>query len=198
MRIPAAVAVLAWFLGSAGAQVQHWSETPNETIWRTRYTNCDKGYAVDLPAGVVAHDSLPPNPNHGFLISTSNPGTTTEVTLENQRIIDVYDEYNAMEFSSARAFLRWDLKQIPNKEVLQVRDVMFQGLRAVEARYRVNAGDSSEVTEKLVIFRKPADLIYVLFLRTTRQHHSADSALFARIRAGFHLLPIPKGACLNQ
>ena len=194
----AVFAVVIWSVGIAGAQVKHWAITPNETIWRDRYTNCDKGYAVDLPAGVVAHASLPPNPNHGFLISASDPGTTLEVILENRRIVDVYDEYDSMEVGSARAYLGFVLKQIPIKTILQIREIMFQGLRAVEARYRVKANDSTELKEELIIYRKSGNLIYVLMLRTTAQHYTGDSALFAKIRAGFHLRPIPKGECSNQ
>jgi len=197
VRRPTAIAVLIWSVGSAGAQVQHWAETPSETIWRDRYTNCDKGYAVDLPAGVVAHASHPPNPNHGFLISARDPGTTAEVNLENQRIIDVYDQYDSMELGSARAYLDWELKQAPKRKVLQVREIMFLGFPAVEARYRVNADGSLRLKEELIIF-PGSDLIYVLMLSTTPQDHGRDSALFAHIRAGFHLLPIPTGECSNQ
>jgi hypothetical protein len=105
MHHPTVFAIVILFVGSAGAQVRHWTETPKETIWRSPYTNCDMGYAVDLPKGVVAHASLPPSPNHGFLISASVPGTTAEVTLEDQqRILDVYDQYDATELGSARVF----------------------------------------------------------------------------------------------
>jgi hypothetical protein len=198
MHHPTVFAIVILFVGNAGAQVRHWTETPKETIWRSRYTNCDMGYAVDLPKGVVAHESLPPSPNHGFLISASVPGTTAEITLEDQqRILDVYDQYDATELGSARAYVNWELQQIPNKKSLKVWEIMFRGLRATEARYRVDATDSSE----LVIYRKIAKenvgSIYVLSLRTTAQNYAGDSALFAQIRAGFHLLPLPKGACTN-
>jgi len=190
-----ATAILIWFVGSVGAQVHNWTETQNETIWRIRYTNCDKGYAVDLPPGVVAHGSLPPNPNHGFLISADDPHTTAKVGVENQRVVDVYDQFDAMELGSARAYLDWELKSIPNKEALRIREFGFQGLRAVDAGFRVSAGNFSEVREELIAFRK--GLIYVLMLRTTAQSYASDSALFAQIRAGFHLLPLPTGACSN-
>ncbi len=192
---PTVIAIVIWCVGSTGAQVRNWAETPNETIWRTRYTNCDKGWAVDLPAGVVAHGSLPPNPNHGFLISTANPGTTAEVDIENQRIIDVYDEYDAMELGSARAYLDWELKNIANKAVLQIRETMFQGLHGVQARYRVKAKDSVAVIESLIVLRK--GVVYHLLLRTTDRYYGSDSTLFAHIRAGFRLLPFPKGECVN-
>jgi hypothetical protein len=192
------IALVIWFAGTAGAQVRHWAETPNELIWRALYTNCDKGYAVRLPAGVVAHASHPPNPNHGFLISASNPGTTAEVTYEDPRVIGVFDEYDAAELGSARAYLDFELRNVPKKEDLQIQDTVFQGLHGVHARYRVNAKDTVHLNESLIVFRKREGLVYHLILQTTDKHYEADSALFAQIRAGFRLLTIPKGECSNQ
>jgi hypothetical protein len=187
--------ILICLAGKIGAQIPHWHETPDETIWRGRYTNCDKGWAVDLPPGVVAHDSLPPTPNHGFLISTVNPGTTSKVSLDDQRIIDIYDEYDAMELGSARGYLDWELKNTADKKALEVRETVLQGLRGVQARYQVKAGDSAQLMESLIFLRR--GVVYHLLLKTTDQHYKTDSALFARVRAGFRLLPFPKGACVN-
>jgi hypothetical protein len=178
-------------------------DTPTETIWRGRYTNCDKGWAVDLPTGVVAHGSLPPSPNHGFLISAVHPGTAAEVNLGDQRIIDVFDEYDAMELGSARAYLNWELKntldwQLKNtgdKHVLEIREVVLQGLRGVQARYALKQPGSAQIVESVVVLRR--GVVYHLLLKTTDQYYEPDSALFARIRAGFRLLPFPKGECVN-
>jgi hypothetical protein len=172
-------------------------ETPTETIWRNRYTDCDKGYAVELAKHVVAHGSLPPNPDHGFLISAADPATTAEVTLQNPRIIAVYDQYDAMELGSARAYLNWELTTLADKKILQIRGISFRGLPSVEGHFDVKAHGSMERREELVIYRKSGDLIYDLMLRTTDQYYTRDSAFFARMRAGFHLLPIPRGACIN-
>ena len=189
------VAILICLGNRIGAQSRHWTETPNETIWRGRYTNCDKGWAVDLPAGVVAHDSLPPSPNHGFLISNVNPGTTAEVKPEDPRIIDIYDEYDALDLGSARAYLDQELKDTGNKEVLERRDAVLQGLRGVGARYRIDGGDSAQVVENLIFVRQ--NVVYHLLLKTTQANYQTDSSLFVRIQAGFRLLPFPKGECIN-
>ena len=195
MRRSAVLAVLICLAGRVGAQVRHWAETPNETIWRGRYTNCDKGWAVDLPTGVVAHDSLPPSPNHGFLISAVHPGTAAEVNLGDQRIIDVFDEYDAMELGSARAYLDWELKNAGNKNVLEIRETVLQGLRGVQARYELKQRGSAQVVESVIVLR--GGVVYHLLLKTTDQHYEPDSALFARVRAGYRLLPFPKGECVN-
>ena len=70
---------------------------------------------VELPNGVAVHSGLPPMPNHGFLISVREQGTAASVTLADRRILDVYDQYDALELGSARAYLNWELRQIPNK-----------------------------------------------------------------------------------
>src|ERR1700733_13532969 len=86
-------------------QGKRWTETPNETIWRETYGNCDHGYFVDLPPGVVGHGAHSPTPNHGILISADNPGITTEVTLKEARLLDVYDSNDAAELGSPQAYV---------------------------------------------------------------------------------------------
>jgi len=189
------IALIGCYAGNAAAQSHHWSETPSETVWRDAYTNCDKGYSVDLPAGVIGHASLPPNPNHGFLISAADPGTTASVNVETQRIVGVYDQYDALELGSARAYLNWEIEAHPNWVVLETRKVRFGGLVAVSARYRVNAAGPPEVGKEIVLYRK--GVIYVILLRSTSQDQAADSALFDKIKAGFRLLPFPRGECSN-
>ena len=76
---------------------QQWTLTTDETIWRGRYRNGTRCYAVELPPGVVAHSSLPPSPNHGFLVSGLAPETTTAVSLDADRLVGVYDSYDAAE-----------------------------------------------------------------------------------------------------
>src|SRR5260370_7924954 len=83
---------------------QHWTQTSDETIWREKYTNCDKGYAVSLPKGVVAHGGLPPNPNHGFLVSPRAPDTVAEGTLDTDRLVGCYDTYVGMEDRRAQPY----------------------------------------------------------------------------------------------
>ncbi len=69
-------------------------------------------------------------------------------------------------------------------------------LRDVEARYEVKSGDSAQLMDTLIFLRR--DVVYHLLLKTTGQHYKTDSGLFGQIRAGFRLLPFPKGACVNQ
>src|SRR5580692_9090992 len=97
MRITLLLPILLFAIAAACPQGKHWSETPDETIWRGRYGNSDHGYFVNLSPGVIGHGSLLASPNHGILISAKNPGTTTEVTFEETRLIAINHTNDAME-----------------------------------------------------------------------------------------------------
>src|ERR1035437_5052392 len=82
-----------------------------------------------------------------------HPGTAAEVNLGDQRIIDVFDEYDAMELGSARAYLDWELKNAGNKNVLEIRETVLQGLRGVQARYELKQRGSAQVVESVIVLR---------------------------------------------
>jgi hypothetical protein len=189
----------------AASPGRHWEETANETIWRGRYRNCDHGYEVYLPKDGVGHGSLPPAPNHGILISAADPGITAEVTLEDDRLIEVYDSNDAMELGSARAELDWEFDQERKKsetlELVEKHDTGFHGLPAAYARYRTGKGGSAVETEELVAYRTSKEIgpiFYVILLRTPPEHHAQDRRLYLQIRDGFRILPAPKGECSND
>jgi hypothetical protein len=181
---------------------QHWTQTPDETIWREKYTNCDKGYAVSLPKDVVAHAGLPPNPNHGFLVSAKSPDTVAAVTLDAERLIGVYDTYDAMEYGSAQAYLGGELERVGSVEVLAQDESKFRGLPAVYTHYRKKTGDLAVETEEIIAFRNHpknlGSLFYVIWLTTPSSHYEEDHKLFEQVRDGFHLRPGPRGKCSND
>lgn len=195
------VATLAWAFTStciAGDPEQHWSLTQAETIWHTRYTNCDKGYSVDLPPGVIAHASHPPNPNHGFLIKAGDPGTRLKVTFDDGRIVGVEDEYNAMLMPNAKAQLNWDIQQTSGAKVENEKAISFRGLPAAEATYHSVQHGNLRITHEVVVFRKADDLVYSLRLVTDPTHYSQDLALFKQIEVAFRTFPITNGDCVNR
>jgi len=200
MRVGRIIGVLLWAVMLAAASVQHWTKTSNELIWRGRYTNCDKGYALILPDGVAAHGSLPPSPNHGILVSAEAPGTTAEVKLGSPRLIDVYDDYDAEELGSARAYL--EKYQEQSAKVVETRDLTFKGLPAAYVHYRVKKEAVVIETEELVVYRtngkNHGPIFYVIMLQTPAEHASQDALLYHKIRDGFQVLPVPKGECSND
>jgi hypothetical protein len=206
MRITLLLLSLMFALAfTAHAQGKRWTETPDETIWRERYGNCDHGYFVDLPPGVIGHASHPPSTDHGILISTKNPGVATEVTLEEPRLVDVYDSIDAEELGSPGAYIeKYELKPKNTSAritILERRDTKFRGSRAVYIHYRKTMGNSTSEIEELVVYRVPKFLgpsFYVVMLRTTPEFYARDHVLYLQIRDGLTFVRIPRGECSNN
>ena len=205
MRITLFISNLLLVAVVASSQVKHWTETSNELIWRGRYKNCDHGYLVNLPPGVVGHGSHPPSPNHGILISAKNPSITAEVTLEEPRLVDVYDSNDAEELGSARAYLKeYELKSAKATEkitILEQRDTKFRGSSAVYVHVRETKKLSTFEVEELVVYRTPKEIgpvFNVVLLRTTPEFYSQDHILFLHIRDGLQFIPVSNSECSND
>lgn len=181
---------------------QQWTQTETESIWRENYTNCDKGYTVSLPKGIIAHGDLPPSPNHGFLVSASDPDTRAEVSLKAQRLVGVYDFYDAMDYGSARAYLKAELKHAEPAEILESRDTKFRGLPAAFIHYRKGIGSSAVEIEEMILFRgqprNSSPIFYVIWLHTPSAHYEEDAKLYRLIYEGFNIIRVPLGKCSNN
>jgi hypothetical protein len=190
---------------AAYPQGKHWTETPDETIWRGKYGNCDHGYSVNLPSGVVGHGSHSPNPNHGILISAKDPSITTQVTLEEPRLVDVYDSNDAGELGSPGAYVdRYDLKPENGSEritILERRDTRFRGSAAVYVHFRKTREHATSEVEELVVYRAPKGIgptFYVVMLQTTPEFYDRDHALYLQIREGLRFVRVLPGECSND
>lgn len=206
MRSGLLLPILVFFFAAAAyPQGKHWTETPDETIWRERYGNCDHGYFVNLPPGVIGHGTHSPSPNHGILISAKNPGITTQVTLEVPRLVEVYDSSDAGELGSPRAYVeRYDLKPENASEritILERRDAKFKGSTATYVHFRKATEHSTSEVEELVVYRAPMGVgpsFYVVMLRTTPEFYTRDHTLYLEIRNGLQFVPLPRGECSND
>lgn len=205
MRVNLLISTLLLAATVASSQVKHWTETPNELIWRGRYKNCDHGYLVNLPAGVVGHGSHPPSPNHGILVSADNPSSTTDVTLKEPRLVEVYDSNDAAELGGPGAYLKeHELRPTSASEkitILEQRDTKFRGFSAVYVHFRSTKEVGISEVEELVIYRTPKEigpLFNVVLLRTTPEFYSHDHTLFLQLRDGLQFIPVPKGECSND
>lgn len=195
-------------LGIAAAaypQGKHWTEMPDETIWRERYGNCDHGYFVNLPPGVIGHGTHSPSPNHGILISAKNPGITTEVTLKEPRLIGVHDSNDAGELLSPQAYVeRYDLKpESPSERItiLERRETKFRGSAAAYVHFRKASEHSTSEVEELVVYRVPTGIgpsFYVVMLQSTPEFYSRDHRLYLQIRQGLRFVHVPPGECSND
>jgi hypothetical protein len=194
MLLYSATAQNSGALAAGGPSSRHWEETASETLWRGRYNNCDYGYYVHFDAGVVAHDSLPPSPNHGFMLPLAELSRTTYSLDERTRFISVDASY--------------DVSEPPVSQVLRLR-AQVQRSGSGKATYPTLAGlpatDSSKIgtspqgetfDESIVAVR--AGIVYTIQLHTRNEFKVTDEKMFRRIVEGFKLLKLPKGECSND
>jgi hypothetical protein len=206
MRISLLLLSLSFGIALAAySQSKHWTETSDETIWRERFGNCDHGYFVNLPPGVIGHRTQSPSPNHGILISVKNPDITTQVTLEEPRLVEVYDSSDAGELGSPRAYVEeYALKPKNASErvtILERRDTKFRGSTPVYVHFRKTTAHSNSEVEELVVYRAPKEIgpsFYVVMLQSTPEFYSRDNALYLQIRDGLEFVRVPIGQCSND
>jgi len=191
--------VLVSFSVLAIAARHNWQETEKETIWHDQYTNCDYGYYVSLHAGVVAHASHSPNPNHGFLVALPDVGRTATASTDDSRFIWVVANYNATDYETlsdiAKAELDVTGKGKQGFRVVTRDSTKLAGLPALQFMLEYDAGGSHILEEQVIALRK--DIVYTLGLRTLQADHETDEEEFAKIRVGFRLFKLPRGPCSN-
>lgn len=171
---------------------RHWTETASETLWTVRYNNCDYGYYVSLPNGVVGHNTLPPSPNHGFRIALPDVGTTNYVLDRNDRFIWVDASYNASDADSLPDLVA-EQDRVSRKQSLT--QTKMAGLSAVQTRSAHGVGATNVVEVTTLALR--ANIIYTIGMRTNRADAVADEAEYSRVIHSFNLLPLPRGHCSN-
>jgi len=167
---------------------RHWRVTDSETLWTGRYNNCDYGYYVLLPSGVVGHDTPPPSPNHGFLIALPDVGTMEYALDRKGRFVWVDASYNSSDSHSLS-----DL--VHAGDIGEKIPTTMAGLSAVQVRSASGVGASRVVEVATVALR--AGIIYTVALRTNGIDATGDEAVYRRIILGFKLLPLPRGQCSN-
>jgi hypothetical protein len=178
---------------------RHWTETESETLWTVRYTNCDYGYYVLLGSGVVGHDTLPPAPNHGFLITLPDNGRTSTATDSEERNIWVdasYDVIDDQSLTGAVSYHEQIMKDVRGKpEVIKNTSTKLAGLQAVLSRVEYTTPKGIFVEETIICVR--SGIIYTISLRTLLKDITVDEEQFQKIVNGFRLLKLPQGECSN-
>jgi hypothetical protein len=172
---------------------RHWRETDSETLWTQRYNNCDYGYYVLLPAGVVGHGTHSPSPNHGFSVPLPDVGTTAYVPEENDRFIWVDASYNVTDADSLADVVA---EREKGEAKTRVRTATkMAGVPAIQIKTESVSGDHIVVEVETVALR--AGIIYTIGMRTPSAHIVGDEVEYRRILQGFRLLKLPRGVCSN-
>jgi len=175
---------------------KHWTETDSETLWTTRYGNCDYGYYVLLGPGVVAHDTLPPSPNHGFLIALPEVTRTSFISSDEDRYIWADASYDAFDpGGSLEAITAEEVKFENGGQVIEERLTTLAGLRAHFVKTQSSSATSNSMDEMIVSLR--SDIVYTIGLHTNAAHLLEDEKQFKSTVDGFRLSKLPAGECTN-
>jgi len=198
MRHIAIAALL--FVTCIRSHAQHsWEIGKTETLWRQRYSNCDYGVYILLPAGVVAHGTLPPGPNHGVAIRLPDVGSTSEIDVSKaDRYIWTNAEYNISDDPSRNSTLAvYSSLFIEGKQGTLTRESSRLGSLPA-TRLKLIYKTSNGVAVEELVFAQRADIVYELGLKTTETSYQQDVRHFEELVKGFRLGPLPKGLCSNE
>jgi hypothetical protein len=171
---------------------QSWTETDSETLWRVRYRNCDYGYSVTLAPGVVGHGNLPPNPNHGFLISLPDVGRNSSASNEEERYVWVDASYDVIDDQSLEGAAEEDVKlsgkRLGKLALVAQRRTRLAGLPARWNRVEHASAKGVVVDESVIAVR--LGIVYTIGLTTLQQNASQDENQFRKILDDFHFLKL--------
>jgi hypothetical protein len=178
----------------------YWQQTPNETIWNMRYSNCDYGFFVALPNQMVAHGVLPPAPNHGFIVSLPDVERTSSAAIEEARFVWVNAEYPQQQIP-LRQFVD-DRLQITQQDkrasqLLARNRTKLDGIPAVQLRSQYETTNGPVIEERIIAVRS-GRIAYEIGLKTRAHNYVADKAVFERVRSGFRAIALPRGECSND
>ena len=172
---------------------RHWRETDSETLWTVRYTNCDYGYYVLIGPGVVAHNGLPPSPNHGFIVPLQDVGKTTYSLGEKKRFVFVDTTYDATDMPESSS--SGEKRRVARSSLKDGYSANLAGHPAVASLRIESTPEGKAIEESTVALR--SGIVYTIGLRTAEAYRNADELQYRRIVAGFHWLRLPKGECSN-
>jgi len=181
------------------------NETAVETTWTVRYTNCESGFYVVLPAGVIAHVEKAAGPNQGFAMNPTAPASTTAFNpSDSQRFIEVlsyYDLEDHGESTSATIDYYLSLGALSGEKnfvTLGKQTYKLAGLsgKREEVRWLENSGAVRR--DRIIAFRSGVGILYQLTLQSPEKTFNGDEVLFNRIVAGFHLSKLPNDGCSSK
>jgi hypothetical protein len=156
------------------------------------YVNCDFGYAVHLPKGLIGR--VPSFARHGFDIALPDGRST----------ITVYNEYNMLDRPTLHAIADSEFriagKDNPQWRVGRYRKERLGGLPAIQATASyLHAGEEWQ-DEYLIAYRslqtdREGNIVYVVQLSAPKELFPSALEKFQEIVRGFQLIKLPHGPC---
>jgi len=160
-----------------------------------QYVNCDYGYVVRIPPGLVGQ--VPEYQNHGFYIRLPDGNST----------INVSNEFNMSESALPAAVFHYELKFAAEVrigwKILSRRYKKVKGLDAMTATATYKDKGAQWKSRILIVYR-PLDeeglgnIVYLFELSTPLARYKETSLAFDRVVGGFELTKLPRGPCSND
>ena len=163
------------------------TETKNELLISGRFSDCDYGYYVLLPADVYAHFPNQSSANHGFLVALPDSGSQREASLNDARYLWMDAHYAGEELHTLKNAADYEIDLLSRSgktKSLERHDVRLDGVHAT--RLRVANGEA--VYEVIVALR--GRIIYEIGMHSTAADYVADRRQLERLAAGFRFAPI--------
>lgn len=180
----------------------HSVETAAETTRTARYTNCESGFYVLLPTGVIAHVEKASGPNQGFGINPAAPAATAAFDVgDSQRFIEVVSYYDLEDHGESTSetidyYLSLGaLSGEKNFVTLSKQGYGLAGLSAKREQVRWVENSVAIRRDRIIAFRRGSGILYQLTLQSPEKTFGADEVLFNRIVAGFHVSKLPNDGC---
>ncbi len=156
------------------------------------YVNCDFGYTVHVPEGLVG--KVPSFKRHGFGIDLPDGSST----------VTVYNEYNMLDRPTLRSIADSEFQMAgkgnPQWRVGSYRNGDLGGLSAIRATASY-LRDGKEWRDEYLIAYRPlqkdheGNIVYVVQLSAAKELFPAALRRFHEVVKGFRLTRIPHGPC---
>jgi hypothetical protein len=205
--IALAAPLVAHSSSTGRVEMHTWRRTATEIVWRGRYSNCDYGYFIDLPEGAAAHSPKPPQPNHGAIVDLARPSSDEELSSHLRRYLSFDSRYNGTDSSSLTSVVDGELNVMGQDKkdfrVIAESPARMAGLPATLVKMSYADQEGAVIAVGIIAYRPPGarglgNIIYKIMLTSTWATFDQDKAAFNTVVAGFHMRPLPLGACRND
>ena len=148
-------------------------EDAGETPWSVRYANCENGFYVLLPAGVVGHATKATGPNQGFAVNPAAAASTAAFNASDSQpfieVVSYYDLEDHGESTSATIDYYLSLGALSGEKNLVTlgrQSYKLAGLSAKREEVRWVENSVAIRRDRIIAFRSGAGILYQITLQS--------------------------------
>ncbi len=198
-----AACATAW--GQSASPATHAHESADETAWTGRYSDCEDGFYVLLPAGVIGHATRTSGPNQGFAVNVAAPASSATFnsgdSLRFVEVVSYYDLEDHGESSSDTIDYYLSLGALSAEKdfvTLGRESSKLLGMSAKREQVRWMENGVTVRRDRIIAYRAASGILYQLTLQSPEKTFAGDEVLFNRIVARFHLSKLPNDGCSSN